>query len=163
MERKTGLKGLVLTLNDNNKGLTDAEAKKLCKRLRVALKDMAKRKGWSYVIWIFFSRREQDPEPLVKKWVKHEKTAKRPHFHVILYANPCRTIVDWINNYWNTPVKSKRQSWGKVHKHNIYDYAGFTGYCNRQKAFKERRQEYTGAVELDLGKICDYEKAENSQ
>ena len=73
-------------------------------------------------------------------------------------GNPCRTIADWINNYWNTPANSKRRKWGKVHRHNIYDYVGFTGYCNSQKAFKERRQEYTGEVELEMGKICKYEK-----
>lgn len=158
MERKTGLKGLVLTLNDDNRKLTDEGAKKLCKRLLTALKDMAKRKSWSYVIWIYFSRNEAEIDPMVKRWVKRKRTEKRPHFHVILYANPCRTISEWINNYWNTPANSKRRRWGKVHRHNIYDYAGFTGYCNSQKSFKERRQEYTGEVKLEMGKICEYEK-----
>lgn len=158
MRRKTGLKELVLSLNDENVGISDKEAKALCKRLLSALKDMAKRKGWSYVIWAFFSRKEADPDPLVERWVKHEKTAKRPHFHVILYANPCSTVVSWIENYWNAPKKSKRRRLGIVDKRSISDYKVFYGYCNRQKAFKERRQEYTGEAKLEMGKIYEYEK-----
>lgn len=163
MERKTGLKGLVLTLNDDNRKLTDEGAKKLCKRLLTALKDMAKRKGWSYVIWIFFSRSGQEPDPLVEKWVVHKRTAKRPHFHVILYANPCSTVVDWIQKYWNAPKKSKRKRLGIVSKHDISDFSGYVGYCNRQKAFKVRRQEHTGEAELEMGKILGYEKGKESQ
>lgn len=158
MERKTGLIGMVLTMSDEYKALTDEEAKKLCKKMLSALKDIAKRKNWSYVIWVYFSRTEAEKEPEIQRFVVHKKQHKRPHFHVILYANPCRTISEWINNYWNTPKTSKRRSWGKVHRHNIYDYKGFTGYCNSQKAFKERKQQHTGEKVLDLGKISDYEK-----
>lgn len=158
MQRKTGLVGLVLTMSDDNKSLTDEEAKKQCKRMLTALKDIAKRKNWSYVIWVYFSRSEADIEPVLQRFIVHKKMVKRPHFHVILYANPCRTVTEWVNNYWNTQKTSKRRKWGKVHRHEIYDYDGFTGYCNRQKAFKERRQEYTGEIDLEMGKIYEYEK-----
>lgn len=151
MKRKTGIKGLVLTLNEEYSNITNDEAKKLCKKLLSALRDKAKRENWSYVIWVFFSRKEQDPDPVIERYVKHKRTAKRPHYHVILYANPCRTVVDWLQRYWNTPKKSKRKRLGIVSKHDIQDCNAFMGYCDRQKAFKERRQEY-GESLLENGK-----------
>ncbi len=148
MERRAGVAGLILTLNDENVNITDEEAKKLCKRFLSALKIMSKRRGWTYTIQIFFSRTEAEPDPLVKKWVKHKQTAKRPHFHVVIYANPCSTVVRWMRNYWDAPKKSARAKLRIVSRHDIQDFRGFVGYCHRQATF-ERRQEYR---ELENGK-----------
>jgi hypothetical protein len=97
------------------------------------------------------------PDETASKFLVHTQKAKRPHFHVILYANPCSTIVRWMQNYWNAPKASKRQRLGIVHSEGIWELKGAVSYCNRQKAFKERVQCYEGLARIDLERMTDYE------
>lgn len=157
MKREWGLEFITLTFNDENKDITDETAKKYAKKLLDALKDMGKRSNWSYKIWVYFSREEMKPDETASKFLVHRQQTKRPHFHVILYAIPCSTIVRWVQNYWNAPKSSKRKKLGIVHREGIWDLRGAVSYCNRQKCFKERIQCYEGDNPIDLEHMTDYE------
>ena len=133
MERRTGCRGLVLTLNNQSKDLSDEEAEKAIKRLLDALRRKAKRENWRYYIFIGFSRSNQ------------KLIEKRAHFHVFLYADPCETVAGWICNYWNPPKKSKRRRLGIVHRQKVeQSKAGYflSGYIRGQSEFvREQKKE----------------------
>lgn len=161
MKRATGLKGLVLTLNNANVSITDAEAKKVIDTFLWALNKQGKRKDWSYMVWVFFSRTEASPEEQVKQFKKCKPTAVRPHFHVILFANPCKTVADWINDYFNPKQASKRKRLGMVKRQNISNVAGLIDYGNRQSVFSMSRKNI-GTEDLKKLDISSYEKAEKT-
>lgn len=142
MKRQWDCMSIILTLNDNNKDLTDQEAKLYIKRLLSALRRKADRESWSYYIFIGFSRSNQK--------IKRE----RPHFHVFLYGCPCRTIEHWISNYWKPAKKSRRESRG-IATRKIIDRkkAGYfvNGYIRGQAVFtREQKTDDLGNISEEL-------------
>ncbi len=135
---------LILTLNNANVHITDEEAEAAIKKLLDALRWKAKKEKWSYYIFIGFSRSNQKIK------------AERPHFHIFLFANPCCTVVHWINDYWNPPKKSRRKSRGIVKRKGIDEQkAGYflNGYIRGQSVFT--REQKIG----DLSEFCNSLKA----
>lgn len=155
--RKWGLEFITLTYNNEHKNITDDTTKKHAKRLLDALRDKAKREGWSYKIWVFFSREEMKPDEEMEKFIVHKQKSKRPHFHIILYANPCTTITKWMRYYWNAPAKSKRRRLGVVHSEGIFDLGGAMRYSFRQAVYKPRIQCCERGEVVDIDRIKDYE------
>lgn len=158
MERATGLKGIVLTLNRENVNITDVEAKKVIDAFLWALNKQGKRKDWSYMIWVFFSRSEAPPEEQIEPLKRCKPKAVRPHFHVILFANPCKTVVDWINDYFNPKKTSKRRRLGIVIKGSVSNVAGLIDYGDRQGVFSVHRNKI-GSEDIRKLDISSYEKA----
>lgn len=121
METEKGgwiLYSIVLTCNRSHQNMTDEEAKKVIQRFLNALRRRAKQeeqkaektgngKGWKYYIFVGYSRSNQK--------LKSEK----PHFHVLLAADPGWRVAEWCNNYWNPPQKSKRERIGIVKKKRL--------------------------------------------
>lgn len=146
MKRKTDLEGLILTFN-NYTIITPEYAKSCIKRMLEALRRKADREGWSYIIYLVYST--EDPRSLKKV---------RPHIHLVLYANPCSTIRQWISAYWNRgQKKQKGKGLGIVKYQKISDYRGFLGYADSQKSFRAREHSHIGNEPLELSRICDYE------
>ncbi len=146
VQRKTNLEGLVLTFN-NYTAITPEYAKRCVKRLLEALRRKANREKWSYIIYLVYSTK--DPRSFKKV---------RPHIHLVLYANPCSTIRQWISAYWNGGQgKQKGKRIGIVKHQKLSDYKGFLGYADSQKQFRAREHSHVGNEHLDISRICDYE------
>ena len=147
MRGKTDLEGLVLTFN-NYTAITPEYAKEHIKRMLEALRRKADREGWSYIIFLVYST--EDPRSLQKV---------RPHIHLVLYANPCTTVRQWISAYWNGGQgKQKGKRLGIVKNQKLHDYKGFLGYADSQKRFRARAHSHFGNRPLDLDTIHDYER-----
>ena len=138
MELREGCRGLVLTLNNENKDLSDEEAEKAIKRLLDALRRKAKRENWRYYIFIGFSRSDQ------------KLIEKRAHFHVFVYADPITKVAGWIEEYWYPHKKGKRR-FGIVQRQKVEkSKAGYfmSGYIRGQSEFI--REQKVGFAELNL-------------
>ncbi len=104
---KLGCYGIILTCNKYHENMSVDEAKKSIKRLLSALRIRANREKWSYSIFIGFS-------------VSNQKIKKeRPHFHILLTADPGAKVARWINDYWNPPKKSRREHIGIVKRQSL--------------------------------------------
>ena len=106
---RSGYYGIILTCNKYHENMSEEEAKKIIKTFLDALRNRAKLEekkktgnGWKYWVFVGFSKSNQK----VKK--------ERPHFHVVLLADPAWRVCEWVNNYWNPPKKSKRERIGIV-------------------------------------------------
>ena len=135
---------LILTLNNANVRMTDEEAGAAIKRLLSALRRKASREEWSYYIFIGFIRSNQKIK------------AERPHFHICLFADPCWTVAQWINDYWTPAKSSRRKSRGFVKKKAIDGQKAryfVNGYIRGQSVFT--REQKTD----DLRNFCDSLKA----
>ena len=110
---RSGYYGIVLTCNKYHENMNEEEAKrKSLKSFWMPLgtgQNWRKRKnpgnGWKYWVFVGFSHSNQK----IKK--------ERPHFHVVLLADPAWKVCEWVNNYWNPPknqsVKGSELSNGK--------------------------------------------------
>lgn len=107
-QKKEEAFGIVLTLNDEKVDISTDEAKKKIKNLLDALRRQAIKKGWKYHVYISFSRSNQKIK------------AVRPHFHMVITAEPWSVVRDWIICYWNPSKKSFREQFGIV-KHQKID------------------------------------------
>lgn len=123
--------GIVLTLNNEKVDISTDEAKRKVKSLLDALRIQAKRKGWKYHVYIAFSRSNQKIK------------AERPHFHMLVIAEPWSVVRDWIIKYWNPPQKSFREQYGIVKHQKVNNVGWFVdNYIKGQSEFfREQEKE----------------------
>lgn len=127
-----GASVILLTLDDDHINITDPEAKKILKKLLDALRAEAKKRGWSYLIYVVFSRSDQ----LGKK--------VRAHYHIYLEADPRGAVTNWVMSYWKADRSKRREKIGlpKPKKTDPAKRAYYIDhYMNDQAVFK-RCQEW---------------------